>query len=96
MNFNCVFSKVLDRSGFHAVFHNRTLYSSKPVRKLEDARIEPMTRKSMGQAASLELREFLFAPVLLHAPVDSLHSTEFKAHTVLFFPLTAEKEGVKP
>jgi hypothetical protein len=45
--------------------------------------------------APRELGEFPFAPVLWHAPVDPLHSTEFKAHPVLFFPLTAEKEGVK-
>ena len=47
-------------------------------------------------AAPLGLRQFPFAPIPWHTPVDPLHSTEFKAHTVLFFPLTAEKESVKP
>jgi len=55
-----------------------------------------MTRKTLGGAVAVRLRQFPSAPVPLHAPVDQLHSAEFKAHTVLFFPLTEKKEGVKP
>src|SRR5262249_2985891 len=35
------------------------------------------------------------APFLQHAPVNELHSIEFKAFTFLFFPLTQKIEGVK-
>jgi hypothetical protein len=37
----------------------------------------------------------LLAPLLLHSPVNELHSIEIKAHTNLFFLLTQKIEGVK-
>jgi hypothetical protein len=84
-------AKVLDQRGFSAVFHSRNILG----RNQYDARIEQMTRKFLGQAAALSIRRFPLAPVLLHTPVDQLHSTDLKAHTVLFFRLTAKEEGVK-
>jgi hypothetical protein len=89
---DCALARVLDQREFCAVFHSR----NSARRNQDEARIGQITRKSLGWAVALALRHFRSAPILLHTPVDQLHSTEFKAHTVLFFRLTAPKEGVKP
>ena len=53
------------------------------------------SRKSASRADCSQKRKFMVAPFMLHAPVNELHSIEFKAFRFLLFSLTQEIEGVK-